>query len=136
MTPPVDETPLPTLQLKKEKLIVHEWFKNKKRPNLTMNMKQAVQAFMTVKMPPRFSEILQEENFLCPRRANRWILEYKKFLALQYFVIPSLIPSETVEIVWLLHCSFMPHYRRMTERLFGNYYPHQCTMMFGVTEQE
>ena len=47
-----------------------------------MNMKEAVQAFLSVKMPPRFSEILQEENFICPRKANRWIIEYKKFLAM------------------------------------------------------
>lgn len=85
-------------------------------------------------MPPNFQKILGEENFLAPVNAQRWIIEYKKYLCLQYFTTARVIPSEAVDIVWHLHQSFMPHYRRMCMKFWGRVWPHQCAMVFGMTD--
>ncbi len=90
---------------------------------------------MGVKMPPNFIKILAEENFLDQARANKWLIEYKKFLILTYMSSAKVVPSEQVDIVWHLHSAYMPHYRRMCCRIYGDMYPHNSAMKFGLSEE-
>jgi len=72
-------------------------------------------------MPCGFSKILQEENLFGEEYTNRLISEYKKFLSLKFFVEQTIIPSERVEQVWLLHMSFTKHYSETCTKIFGKY---------------
>ena len=91
---------------------------------------------MCVKMPPRFIQILADENFLDIHRANKWLFEYKKFLILMYMTAEPVVPSEQVQIVWNLHSSYMPHYRAMCFRLGGGMILLNQRMKFGLSDDE
>ena len=74
---------------------------------------------MAVKLPVFFNQILSNENFICPLTANRWILEYRKFLFLSFFTTKQVVPSEPVHIVWKMHQGYSAHYRKSCHSIFG-----------------
>lgn len=135
LTTPADSTPIETINLAKQRNIVHSYFTELRRNTRPLKLTQAVTQFQSVKMPANFLKILAAENLICEHRANRWVVEYKKFLALAYFTTGHCVPSEQVDIVWHLHTQYMPNYRRMCTNVFGGViWPHQCSMQFGLTE--
>ena len=83
MTVPSETPEVEKCNLKKEKLIRHHYFTQSRHPrSKNVKMVDAVKLFMGIKLPAKFLQILSEENFLDAPRANIWIIEYKKFLAL------------------------------------------------------
>ena len=71
----------------------------------------ALNKVLSLVFPPRFLDNLMNEQLIDINTANKWLLEYRKFLVLVYFSNGDVYPSEQVDQVWRLHASYTQHYR-------------------------
>ena len=65
------------------------------------------------------------EQLIDVNLANRWLLEYRKFLTMAMCSGSMISPSEQVDQVWHLHMTYTQDYRAMTEQLLGKPFMHE-----------
>jgi hypothetical protein len=86
----------------------HEFFsKQEKTP--TEFLSEAI----SYSFPTNFVQLLMDEQMIDEHTAQKWIIEYKRFLTLAYFSKKMITPSEQVDQVWHMHMTYTKHYRTM-----------------------
>lgn len=79
---------------------------------------------LSLVFPPRFLDNLMNEQLIDVYTANKWLLEYRKYLVLAYLSDTSISPSEQVDQVWHLHMTYTQHYRATCQTLVEREFKH------------
>lgn len=79
---------------------------------------------LTLIFPPRFLGNLMNEQLIDVNTANKWLLEYRKYLVLAYLTNSMVSPSEQVDQVWHLHMTYTQHYRATCQTLLEKEFKH------------
>lgn len=76
------------------------------------------------------------EQLIDVNTANKWILEYRKFLVMAYLTDKMISPSEQVDQVWHLHMTYTQHYRAMCRTLIEHDFKHSPSAGGGTEGQK
>jgi len=79
---------------------------------------------LTLVLPQRLMNNLMSEQLIDINIANKWIVEYKKFLVMAYLSDSMISPSEQVDQVWHLHMTYTQHYRATCQTLLEKDFKH------------
>ena len=100
-------------------LVNHPYFvKKSKDPATVLNRA------LSLIFPDNFVQNLMKEQLIGFNTANRWLLEYRKYLVLAYFIDKMISPSEQVDQVWHLHMTYTQHYRATYQTLIERDFKH------------
>lgn len=97
----------------------HKYFKAK-----AQDPTQILNKALTLIFPPRFLDNLMSEQLIDANTANKWLLEYRKYLVLAYLTDQMISPSEQVDQVWHLHMTYTQHYRATYQTLIERDFKH------------
>ena len=86
--------------------------------------KEIFDLLFNTELPKSFINNLMAEHLIDFNIASKWILEYKKYLALSYFTDEMVSPSEKVDQVWHLHMTYTEHYRKTCQQILGKPFKH------------
>lgn len=76
-----------------------------------MNPSETLSKALSLIFPANFLNNLMNDNCIDVNTANKWILEYRKFLVLAFHSKEMITPSEQVDLVWHMHMDYTQHYR-------------------------
>jgi hypothetical protein len=79
---------------------------------------------LDIVFPPKFLSNLQVEQLIDENTANKWFLEYRKYLVLAYLTKDMISPSEQVDQVWHLHMTYTQHYRATCQNILQREFKH------------
>jgi hypothetical protein len=97
----------------------HSYFKQRSQDPKTILSKA-----LTLVFPPRFLDNLMHEQLIDVNTANKWLLEYRKYLVMAYLSDQMISPSEQVDQVWHLHMTYTQHYRATCDTLVEREFKH------------
>lgn len=87
-------------------------------------------------LPPKFMEILMNEQMISASLAKEWIAEYKKYLLMCYISNESVSPSREVDEVWHLHQHFTEEYAKFCQEMFGCLLAHAPSAHDGSEKED
>ena len=107
------------INVAKDSKVIHPYFKARAQTPL-----QILDKSLKLLFPARFMEILMNEQMIDINTANKWVLEYRKFLTMAYLTDYMISPSEQVDQVWHLHMTYTHHYRATWKTLIEKEFKH------------
>lgn len=114
-SPPVDTK----INVTQNATVSHPYFKSRAQTPL-----QILDKSLKLLFPAQFTNILMSEQLIDINTANKWILEYRKFLVMAYLTDNMISPSEQVDQVWHLHMTYTQHYRATCKTLVEHDFKH------------
>mmetsp|Transcript_10629 Transcript_10629/g.12098 ORF Transcript_10629/g.12098 Transcript_10629/m.12098 type:complete len:453 (-) Transcript_10629:480-1838(-) len=99
--------------------VKHKFFKGR-----AQTPAQVLNKALSLVFPARFLDNLMMEQLLDANTANKWLLEYRKYLVLAHLTDNMISPSEQVDQVWHLHMTYTQHYKATYQTLIERDFKH------------
>ena len=100
-SPPIDKN----IMITQDSNVPHQYFKARAQTPL-----QILDKSLKLLFPAKFTDNLMNEQMIDINTANKWILEYRKFLIMAYLTDNMISPSEQVDQVWHLHMTYQENF--------------------------
>ena len=114
-SPPVETK----LKIVTNNKVDHPYFNEKSQTPM-----QILNKTLSLTFPKKFVENLMDEHLIDINTANRWVLEYRKYLVMSYLTNKIISPSEQVDQVWHFHQTYTQHYRATWQALLEKEFKH------------